>query len=74
MSIEARHPRNHPQSRALACTSEVSYSCVELSSESLNGSKVKLLETTFHALGWKHLSIDQIIAFKNIHTGIQIGS
>lgn len=58
MSLEVRHPRNHPRSRTLACISEVGYSRDELSSESLNGSKMKLLETTFHPLGGKHLSID----------------
>jgi hypothetical protein len=74
MSLEARHPRNHPRSRTLACTSEVGYSRVELSSESSNGSKVKLLETVFHPLGGKHLSVDQVIASTNIHTDIQTWS
>ena len=62
MSLKVRHPRNHPQSQTLAWISEVGYPCVDLSSESSNGSKVKLLETTFHPLGGKHVSIDQVIA------------
>lgn len=57
MSLEARHPRNHPRSRTLACISAVGYSRVELSSESSNGS-----------LAGKHLSIDRVIASINIHT------
>ena len=69
ISLEARHPRNHPHPQTRAC-----YSGVELGSESSNGSKVKLLETTFHPLGRKHLSIDQVIASTNLHTDIQIWS